>query len=98
MKIELERSGGFAGIPLRRSITSDNWPLAEQTKLAGLVHASRFFDLPAEIPNSRSGADRFQYQISIEEAGARHSVKVDEASLPDTLRPLIAWLQSADKL
>jgi hypothetical protein len=56
-----------------------------------------FFELPAEIPNSRPGADRFQYQLSIEEAGVRHSVKVDEANLPDTLRPLIAWLQSSGK-
>lgn len=98
MKIELERSGGFTGIPLRRSISSDNLPASEQTKLAGLVHASGFFDLPAEIPNSQPGADRFQYQISIEDGGVSHSVKVDEASLPDTLRPLIAWLQSASKL
>ena len=97
MKIELERSGGFTGIPLRRTISSDNLPAPEQTKLAGLVRASGFFELPAEIPNSRPGADRFQYQLSIEEAGVRHSVRVDEANLPDTLRPLIAWLQSSGK-
>jgi len=97
MQIEFERSGGFTGIPLKRSISAKDLTSEEQARLQELIQSAGFFDLPAVIRSTSPGADRFQYNISIESNERNHSVQIDEAAVPTQLRPLIAWLQNAPK-
>jgi hypothetical protein len=56
------------------------------------VDAARFFDLPAVIASPTPGADRFQYKITVEAEGRRHTVEVGEAAVPGNLQPLIQRL------
>ena len=93
MNIRFERSGGFAGLRHTRSIRSDELSAEEQKRLTDLVEAARFFELPAVLRSSVSGADRFQYKIGVETGQLKHTVQVDEAAVPDQLQPLIAWLK-----
>jgi|ERR1700694_1326632 len=97
MRIDFERSGGFTGIPLRHSINTEELPAGEQEKLAELIQAARFFDLPAVIRSTGPGADRFQYKISLDADEGKHTVEIDEAAVPSQLQPLIAWIQAARK-
>ncbi len=92
MKIEFERTGGFAGLTLKKVIDSDKLPPEEANKLNQLVEASDFFKLPESIAASGPGADRFQYTVTISASGKKHTVDVDEAAAPPNLRPLIQWL------
>jgi emfourin len=49
-------------------------------------------DLPtlaAASPMRGKGADRFQYELTIEDADGRHELAMSEDSVPDELRPLI---------
>ena len=39
------------------------------------------------------GADRFQYELTIEDAGGRHELAMSEDSVPEDLRPLIDRLK-----
>lgn len=94
MRIEFERSGGFTGIPFRRSVSTEDLPSGEQAKLSELVQSAGFFNLPSVISSPSPGADRFQYKISIESDDRSHTVQLDEASVPAQIRPLIAWLQN----
>jgi len=56
-------------------------------------------DLPALAAASRmpgKGADRFQYELTVEDAGGRHELAMGEDSVPDELRPLIDRLNRRD--
>ena len=97
MQIHFERSGGFAGITLTRTVSTDNLSAEQRRELMALIEGARFFDLPAVIRSSEPGADRFQYRISIQGDEKKHEIEVDEAAMPPQLKPLVAWLQSAPR-
>jgi hypothetical protein len=93
MRISFERTGGFAGISRTKSVDTADIPANEADQLPQLVEASDFFNLPENITASTTQADRFQYTLTVEDEGRKHTVTVSEAALPGTLRPLIEWLQ-----
>jgi hypothetical protein len=90
--IRIERSGGVTGIPLRGEIDTRKLPAAESEALQKQVEALNFFDLPEKIGGEAKGADRFQYLLSVEEAGRSHSVSVGETGGPPELHNLIQRL------
>jgi hypothetical protein len=89
MKIQLERSGGFTGIPLRSSINTDLLDPEESKTLLEMVESARFFELPASIPSPKAGVDRFNYKLTIEAKEQSHTVEFNEADAPEQLAPLI---------
>lgn len=95
MRVVLERSGGFAGISRTNSISSDQMPAEEARKVADLVEAAGFFELPSVIRSSEPGADRFQYKITVESELGTHAVQVDDAAVPPSLQPLLDWMKNA---
>jgi hypothetical protein len=97
MKIEYVRSGGLAGLRQSYSASSDALSADEQSQLSQLIEDSRFFDQPEMIGTGGSGADRFQYRISVEDDGRSHTVQVGEDAVPAELRPLISWLANASR-
>ena len=97
MLITFERTGGFAGISRKTIVDSANLPPQEAQKLLLLVEVADLFRLPTQICASNNQSDRFQYDLTVEDNGKRHTVTVSEAALPGTLRPLIEWLNNAAK-
>ena len=95
MRIYLVRSGGFAGIPLTVTIDSATLSMEEAVELLEMVESANFFNLPPLISAREPGADRFQYKVIIEREGKQHSVEIQEAAIPPTLRPLLQWLTAA---
>ena len=89
MKIQLERSGGFTGIPLRSSIDTDLLDPEESKTLLEMVESAQFFELPARIPSPKAGVDRFNYKLTIEAKERSHTVEFNEANAPEQLSPLI---------
>ena len=89
LHIDFERSGGFAGLSLKASVDADNLPLDQAGELDALLRAADFFSLPERPAQPGSGADRFQYDITVTQGGRRHSVSIGESGLPPALRPLI---------
>ncbi len=89
MVIEFERTGGFAGMRIATRVDTTALPDDEAASLDSLVKDAGFFDLPARIASPAPGADRFQYALTVEAKGRRHTVQVGEAALPDALRPLV---------
>jgi hypothetical protein len=105
MRIHFERSGGVGGFRLtaeldtdqgsaiygaarlQRSLSSD-----EVRRLREILDAADLFDLPAAAPPSGRGADRFQYVVTVESAGKRHSVRTTDRAAPKALRPLLEYL------
>ncbi|MBL1174133.1 protealysin inhibitor emfourin [Pantanalinema sp. GBBB05] len=95
MQISFERSGGFAGMVMATDVDTANLPSEDAKHLRTLVEAADFFRLPTTIAAAQP--DRFQYQITVTDAGKVHSVSVDESVMPGTLRPLVDWLIQATR-
>ena len=92
MRIQFERSGGFAGMRLTATIDTDTLAPDEARVLQALMDTAWFFDLPAVIASPTPGADQFQYRLTVEADERRHTVEVGEAAAPDTLQPLLRKL------
>ncbi|MGB7623646.1 MAG: protealysin inhibitor emfourin [Terriglobia bacterium] len=95
MRIRLERSGGFAGIKLSSSVDTEELSPDEAGQVRKMVEGATFFELPDSIKSARPMPDRFVYRIQIEEGGKTKTVEVDEASVPDPLKPLVRHLVDA---
>jgi hypothetical protein len=93
MKIRLERSGGFAGMTRTFEVDTDALPEEQRELVTGLVHNANFFALPSSLASADTGgADQFSYRISIESDGGTHTIEMSEASVPNSLTPLIDWI------
>ena len=92
MQISLERSGGFIGVPMTKTIDTDNLPMTEVIQLRKWVDAANIDRLPTHIASSGNQTDRFQYQLLIEDKGQRHAISFGEAAMPSTLKPLVDWM------
>ncbi len=93
MRIHFERTGGFAGMRISATIDTQTLSPDQANELRGLVEASGFFNLPAKIHSATQAADQFQYKVTIENEGKRHTVEVSDASAPDALQPLLRQLR-----
>jgi hypothetical protein len=93
MRIDFERSGGFAGMRLSATVDSHSLDEAEISRLEQEIEEASFFELPAQIKTPAGGADRFQYRITVAINDQETTVEVDEAALPDSLRPLVKHLE-----
>jgi hypothetical protein len=95
MKISFLRTGGFAGLRLATTIDSTTLSPEETAHLRMLVENAGFFALPASLKAKASGADRFQYTITIETPEQQHTVTADESAVSPALRQLLNWLTKA---
>jgi hypothetical protein len=98
MRLQFERKGGFAGIPLTATIEIDELPPGEGQRFRDMISAANFFSLPSLIAAPTPIPDRFRYTLTIETAEQRHMVSVDETATPPSLRALIQALTSAAQL
>ena len=97
MHVHFERSGGYAGLSLGSDFDSASLPAEETAELTRLVNESCFFEQPAVLNTVQSGADRFQYTITVDTGEQKHSIEFDEASAPECLKPLVKWLTAAQR-
>ncbi|MFQ5916035.1 MAG: protealysin inhibitor emfourin [Nitrospinota bacterium] len=95
LRVQWERTGGFAGMRMAATIDSEALSQEEARRLRELVEAAGFFELPEEIAGPAEGADRFLYTLTVEMEGRRHTVRTSEAAAPPGLRSLIRWLTNA---
>jgi hypothetical protein len=80
-RIELVRSGGFAGISRR-------W--TEELSEPEAAEVERLFDRiadPASEPDG--GADRFQYELRLTRDGRTRALTLREGAIPADIRPLL---------
>lgn len=93
MQVTVERTGGFTGVPLTKTVNSITLSPQEAVRLQQMTAAADFFELPSTIPFTPQ-PDRFQYRITIEQEGKQHSVTTSETAVPAKLKPLLTWLMA----
>ncbi len=92
MRIEFERSGGVGGLMLQLKLDTANLPETEASELQQMVNQSGFFSFPERGFASTTGADQFNYRLTVEMDERRHTVEVTDISAPATLQPLLQRL------
>ena len=92
MKVEFARTGGVGGIRLTATLDTEVLPPEEGARLRRLITASSFFDQPTSRASPPRGADRFQYQVTVEDGDRIKKVEIDESSVPTAFRPLLDYL------
>jgi hypothetical protein len=92
MRISLERTGGFAGMTKSTTVDTDTLPENEASQLPQLLEEADLYNLPPQISSRSLQSDRFQYKLTVEDHGQKHTVTVSEAALPGQLKPLIEWV------
>jgi hypothetical protein len=94
MRVSCKKTGGIAGLKISAEIDSEQLFSAELQEMEELVERARLFDQPAK-PGVRATPDQFQYEITVEDQGKRHSFVTNDAAAPDELLDLVDWLISA---
>lgn len=95
MKVWFKRTGGLAAISMTVTIDTEDTealPEVERKHVRSLVEAASFFDQPGLFKSVRPEADRFHYQVKVEEGGRIKTIEMDESIVPDVLRPLVDYL------
>jgi hypothetical protein len=98
LRIELTRSGGYAGLTTKLGeLDTAELPEAEARAIEELVQKADLPALAAASPMRGGGADRFQYELTIEGPDGRHELAMSEDRIPDELRALIDRLRSGQQ-
>ena len=94
MRIEFQRSGGFAApaMKLSHSVDSVDLPADEAEELEALVKQADVANLPARSVGERPRPDAFYYRVVIEDERGRNTIVTSDADMPPALRPLVNWL------
>ena len=94
IRIELDRSGGVAGISLHAAVDTTALPPEQGREIAELVGRIDFATLAEEAGSVGSvpsrGADRFQYDLIVQRGDQRYHVSLPESAVPAELKPLLS--------
>ncbi len=94
IRIELERSGGFAGVSLTASVDTSQLPPDEASTITELVERVDFRALAARAAGPSRAPDRFQYDLVVSRGGERHALSLGESAVTPELRPLLDHLMA----
>lgn len=92
MKVDYERSGGFAGMRMAASFDLDELPEQQAAEIKECLHRAQFHELPERIANQPAMPDQFTYKITVDTGTTTHTVMTGDASAPVELRELIDLL------
>jgi hypothetical protein len=94
-RIELRRSGGFAGAAAARTTTVDASALSASDRhaLDQAVSAAKIESLPERSTTSRPMPDAMSYRLTIESDAGTRTITVDEQAASDEVAALIETVQ-----
>ncbi len=100
MLFYLERTGGIAGLRMTVTLNTESLSSEDAHNLHQMVEDAGFFSLPEKLPEPNTGADLFNYRLTVEKfalsfsEGKKHTVEVDQLNIPETLQPVIQALET----
>ena len=91
--ISFKRCGGFIGTGMRFQIDLDQLPISDARYLVRLIEQAEFFNLPENFI-IKFNPDEYQYTITIVLGEMSHTVRTNDTTMPDSLRPLVQELSA----
>ena len=95
VRVEVNRSGGFAGVTRSASADTDSLDASQAAELRRLVGASSAGAPAAARQAPAGGADRFQFEITVERGGQTDRVVRGEPDLSPAEQDLVRWVLGA---
>ena len=93
MKLTITRGGGLAGITRQTELASDALPDDDAATLHDQVAGAEWLHEEArEAPGVHP--DEMSYEVTVEHEGRTTTQRFTEQTLPESLRSLIAWVDS----
>lgn len=93
IRIRVTRSGGFAGIATHGEVDTSTLPTDQANEVAELLSrvdmAALRASSTAHPPGQGRGADRFQYDITVQQGDQHYSMSLPESAVPPELKPLL---------
>ena len=86
--LAFRRSGGLAGIAMVARVDVRDLPVEQAQLVTELIGG----DSPAAASAPVGGADRFSYELRLDDGDRTRTFNWDETQVPDRLRPLLASL------
>jgi hypothetical protein len=101
VRIEFKVEGGiayFPGLSKPVSIDTDQLPEDARAELENLIKEMQFFELTSRPgPPGKKGADAYQYRITIEAGGQRHTLNLEDPVESPDLQKLVSILRKRSK-
>jgi hypothetical protein len=94
MRVSCKKTGGVAGLKISAEVDSEQLSPAQAHKMKELVERAKLFDQPPK-PGGKSMPDQFQYEITVEDQGKKHSFVTNDAAASEDVLDLVDWLFDA---
>lgn len=92
MRIRIERSGGFAGIPFTKEIDEEDLPPSIISTTRKIIQNRNCVSFPMKS-SARGAADHNVYKISIDDEGNETVINCDQYNIGDDLKSLIMYIE-----
>jgi hypothetical protein len=98
VKVSIVRGGGIAGFPTPPTeVSTDSLPPEQSRALEQKVNQSGLRELPEDAPAAARHPEDLLYEVSVEDAGSVHTVRLRDSTIPDSIRSLIEWVDSVSQ-
>ena len=91
-KIQIKRSGGFAGVSRGGEVRSDKLSAEEAEELHRLATSVDFTAKKRDAPGQPGEPDRFQYSIVVDHGSEHYELEFGEGSMDEQQKALAQWL------
>jgi hypothetical protein len=92
LEVELEQSGGFAGIRRRTTVNTAELSADEAARLSELVDQLDLEQLVRRQGGPAQHPDQFQYDLTVTRGGRQYRLRLNESDVPAEVRPLLDLL------
>ena len=93
VRVEVDRSGGFAGITVHSEADTATLPPADAEELRRAVSQADLAQLVPRLSAARPAGGRpdgFQYDVTVREGPESYQFTVYDGAIPPEVRPLLA--------
>jgi len=96
LKIKVERSGGFTGIPMTNEVDVKDLPSALVTTIKKMMLNSKSFSMPLKSTPT-GAADHFTYRILIQDEVNQRVIECNEYNIHHDVKSLIRYIERISK-
>ena len=96
MRIRVERSGGFAGIPISNEIDGKDLP-SGLTRTAKKIMEDKSVPSVSIKSSPRGAADHYSYKISIQDGRNQRVIECSQYNIEDDLKSLVNYIERNSK-
>jgi emfourin len=96
VRIKVERSGGFAGIPISNVMDEKDLPSALIRTAKKIMENTKSSSLPLKS-TPKGAADHYSFKISVQDGRNLREIECNEFNIDDDLKSLVKYIQSNSK-